>query len=42
MLLQLYWQRMPDDGPDPLPDPGPVEDMVYDYAPESPSDAEDE
>jgi hypothetical protein len=41
IFLQMYWQRMPDEGPDLPPDSAPVEDLVY-QAPESFSDAEDE
>jgi hypothetical protein len=42
VFLQMYWQRMPDEGPDLPPGSAPVEDLVYDQAPESFSDAEDE
>ena len=42
VLLQRYWQRMPEDGPDPPLEPGPVDDLVYDCAQQSASDAEDE
>jgi uncharacterized coiled-coil protein SlyX len=40
--IEMYWQRMPDEGPDLPPGSAPVEDLVYDQAPESFSDAEDE
>lgn len=42
VFLQLYWQRMPDEGPELPPEPAQVEDLVYDEAPESVSDAEDQ
>jgi hypothetical protein len=37
----MYWQRLPDEGPDPPPDSAPVEDFIYEHAPESLSDEED-
>lgn len=38
----MFWQRMPDEGPDPPPDPALVHDIVYEHAPESFSDDGDE
>jgi len=40
--IEMYWQRMPDEGPDLPPGSAPVEDLVYEQAPESFSDAGDE
>uniref|UniRef100_A0A383VXQ0 Uncharacterized protein n=1 Tax=Tetradesmus obliquus TaxID=3088 RepID=A0A383VXQ0_TETOB len=37
-----HWQRMPDEGPDLPLEPAPVEELVYDEAPERLSDAEDQ
>lgn len=42
MFLQLYWQRMPDEGPELPLEPAPVKELVYDEAPERLSDAEDQ
>ena len=42
VFLQLYWQRMPDEGPELPLEPAPVEELVYDEAPERLSDAEDQ
>jgi len=36
--MEMFWQAMPDEGPEAPPEPTPVEDTTYDFAPQCPSD----
>jgi hypothetical protein len=41
MFLQMFWQTMPNEDLEVPLEPAPVEDLIYDQAPECPSDQED-